>query len=118
MIIALFAFTLTVLGGVAGMLARQTRAIDERFERFGAQVDARFGQVDARFDQVDARLDRMDDRFDRMDTRLDRMDSRFDRMDIRLDRMDEHLGQLGSELVEVKIAIARLEGPQRRLQQL
>ncbi|WP_460782549.1 hypothetical protein [Microbacterium tumbae] len=65
MIIALFAFTLTVLGGVAGMLARQSKAID----------------------------------------------ARFDRMDARLEGVE-------GELVEVKVAIARLEGPQRRLQQL
>lgn len=71
-IIALFAFAVTMLGGVSGMLARQTRALEVRFER--------------------------------MDTRLDRLDTRFERVE--------------SELVEVKVAIARLEGPQRRLQQL
>lgn len=86
MIIALFAFTLTVLGGVAGLLSKQTR-----------ELDARFAQVDARFDRMDARFDRMDDR-------LDRMDDRFERIE--------------GELVEVKIAIARIEGPRRHLQQL
>lgn len=65
MIIALFAFTLTVVGAVAGMLARQTKALETRF--------------------------------DRIETRLDR-----------------HEG----ELVELKIAVARIEGPPRRLQQL
>lgn len=75
-IIALFAFTITVLGGVAGMLARQTKNLEGRF-------DARFDRIDARFDQIDTRLDR-------------------------------HEG----ELVDLKIAVARLEGPQRRLQQL
>ncbi|MBO9625046.1 MAG: hypothetical protein J7484_01575 [Microbacterium sp.] len=58
MIIALFAFTLTVLGGVAGMLARQSKALESRF-------------------------DRIDDRFDRIE----------------------------GDLVEMKVAIARLEGP-------
>ncbi|MGM7667932.1 hypothetical protein [Microbacterium sp. A93] len=72
MIIALFAFTVTVLGGVAVMLARLTRILDVRFDR-----------IDTRFDRIDARLDRHE-----------------------------------SELVDVKIAVARLEGPQRRLQQL
>lgn len=72
MIIALFAFTLTVLGGVATMLAKQTKTLD------------------ARLDRIDTRLDRMDDRFDRLE----------------------------GEVVEVKIAIARIEGPRRHLQQL
>lgn len=72
MIIALFAFTLTVLGGVATMLAKQTKTLD------------------ARLDRIDTRLDRMDDRFDRLE----------------------------GEVVEVRIAIARIEGPRRHLQQL
>lgn len=83
MIIALFAFTITVLGGVAGMLARQTKNLEGRFDQRFALIDARFDRIDARFDQIDTRLDR-------------------------------HEG----ELVDVKIAVARLEGPQRRLQQL
>ncbi len=39
---------------------------------------------------------------------IHRMDSRFDRLSDRIDRV-EH------ELVEVKIAVARLEGPPRHL---
>lgn len=38
MIIALFAFTVTVLGGVAGMLARQTRVMDARLAKLDADV--------------------------------------------------------------------------------
>ncbi|WP_460571720.1 hypothetical protein [Humibacter soli] len=38
MIVALFAFTLTVLGGVAGMLARQTRVMDARLATLDADV--------------------------------------------------------------------------------
>lgn len=72
MIIALFAFTVTVIGGVAGALAR-----------FAKGLEARFDRIDARFDRVDERIHRVED-----------------------------------ELVEVKVAIARLEGPRPRLQQL
>lgn len=86
MVIALFAFTVTVLGGAGAMFAWFARRMDARFDR----VDARFAGVDARLDRMDARLDRMDVRFERVE----------------------------NELVEVKVAIARLEGPQRRLQQL
>lgn len=83
MIIALFAFTLTVLGGVAGMLARQTKNLE--------------GQFNQRFDRIDGRMDRFDGRMDRFDGRMERLEN---------------------EVVEIKIAVARLEGPQRRLQQL
>jgi len=61
-------------------------------------------RVDAGFDQVDARFDQVDARFDRVDTRIDGLDARLNRVE--------------NELVEVKIAIARIEGPERRLQRL
>ncbi|MBQ3357341.1 MAG: hypothetical protein IJG47_00405 [Microbacterium sp.] len=57
MIIALFAFTATVLSGVGAMLAHQTRGLDARFVQMDARIDARFEQVDARFEQVDARFE-------------------------------------------------------------
>lgn len=100
MIIALFAFTVTVLGGVGGMLTHMMKRIDARFEL----VDARFELVDARFDRVDARFDRVDARIDRVESRIDRIESR--------------LSEIEHDVVEVKVAIARFEGPQRRLQQL
>lgn len=41
------------------------------------------------------------------------------RMDLRIDAVDKHLGdridRLADEMTEVKIAIARLEGPPRQL---
>ncbi|WP_157540829.1 hypothetical protein [Microbacterium sp. XT11] len=70
MIIALFAFSVTVLGGVSAMLTRQSHALEARFDK----VDARFEKVDDRFDQVHA------------------------------------------DIVDTKVAIARLEGPAPRLQ--
>jgi archaellum component FlaC len=79
MIVALFAFTVTVLGGVGGLLAHQSKALQHRFDK----IDDRFGKVDDRFDKID-------DRFDRLE----------------------------GELVEVKVAIARLEGPLPKLQRL
>jgi uncharacterized membrane protein len=79
MIIALFAFTVTVIGGVAGVLARFTKGLEMRFEK------------------IDSRFDRVDDCFDRLDQRIHRVED---------------------ELVEVKVAIARLEGPRPHLQRL
>lgn len=100
MIIALFAFMVSLGGGVRAMFAHLSK-----------RLDARFDLVDARFDQVDVRLDRMD-------ARMDRMDLRFDRMDGRMDRLEQGQAALEHELVEVKVAIARWEGPPRRLQHL
>jgi len=105
MIIALFSFTVAVLGGVGAMLARQSKGLDARFD----QVDARFEQVDARFVQVDAR-------FERLETRMDRLDGRMDRLEDRMDRLDGRMEHLSDELVGVKVAVARIEGPPRRLQ--
>jgi hypothetical protein len=52
MIIALFAFAVSVLGGVGGMLAHQTKRMDARFDK----VDERFEKVDARFEKVEAEI--------------------------------------------------------------
>lgn len=46
---------------------------------------------------------------------LRRMDERFKKVDERFDKMDERLTLLQSELNEVKVTVARLEGPHPRL---
>jgi hypothetical protein len=61
-IIAGFGFAATLLGGTAGLLARQSR----------------------------------------------RLETRFDRVESRLDRVE-------SEIVDLRVAVARIEGPQTRL---
>lgn len=48
----------------------------------------------------------------RMDERLDKS---YDRVDERFDKVDQRPDGLQSELTEVKIAVARLEGPRPRL---
>ena len=59
------------------------------------RMDARFAAVDAR---IDARFEAQDAKFE----------ARFDRLDDRLDRVE-------CELSDVKVAVARLEGPKPRL---
>jgi chromosome segregation ATPase len=126
MIIALFAFTVAVLGGVAGMLARQTKSIDARLDRLESSMDARFERVDSRFEKVDTHFERaessMDTRFEKVDTHFERvessMDTRFERVDAHFERIEDELAAVKGELVEVKVAIARLEGPLPRLQRL
>jgi len=88
------ALMVAAFSGMAFLLRRWEGRLDERFAEVDARFEARFDQIDARFDRVDARFDRVDARFDRVEGRLERVET---------------------ELTEVKIAIARLEGPQRRL---
>jgi hypothetical protein len=77
----------TTLGGFAWLVSR----MDRKFEG----VDAKFERVDARFD---ARFEGIDAKFERIDAKFD---AKFDRIDV--------------ELVEIKVAIARLEGARPRL---
>lgn len=51
----------------------------------------------------------------RMDERFEKVDQRFDKADDRFSRVDEQIRSVQSELNEVKVAVARLEGPQQRL---
>ena len=93
--------TIAAVATAIGMIFAGMHALLTRLER---RIDARFDQVDARFEQVDAR-------FAQVDARFDRMDARFDRMDARFDRMDTHVAQLETDLTDVKVSVARLEGP-------
>ncbi|MDT0156310.1 hypothetical protein Q9R19_01595 [Microbacterium sp. ARD32] len=63
----------------------------------GWMISHQTRQIDRRFDAVDVRMDRFETRMDRFETRMERVET---------------------ELVDVKIAIARFEGPAKRLQQL
>lgn len=82
--------SVTILSGMKWMLGRVEHRTDARF----AEMDARFERMDARFERMDARFDRMDARFDRMETRT-----------------DERFAEVGASLMEVKLGLARLEGP-------
>lgn len=75
----------TIFAGMHLMLRRVERRKDARFDA----VDARFGRVDARFDRADAR---------------------FDKVDARFDKVDEQIRLLRDDVVELKVAVARLEG--------
>jgi len=49
---------------------------------------------------------------DRLDGRIDRLE---ERLDARIDRLEERFDVLTHEVIEIKIAVARLEGPLPRL---
>lgn len=64
---------------------------------------------------INARIDKLDNRIDKLDSRVDKLDNRIDKLDNRIDRLDNRIDGLTQELTEVKITIARLEGPPPRL---
>lgn len=84
----------SVLIALGGGLFAGLAWVLKRMEHLFAKVDERFEKIDKRFDKVDARFAKVDERFD---------------------RVDERLIQLQSELNDVKVAVARLEGPPPRL---
>ncbi|MFS0794693.1 response regulator [Microbacterium sp. 1P10AE] len=90
----------TVLGGTKWMLNRVEQRSDQRF----AQVDRRFAEVDQRFAQVDQRFAQVDQRFAQVDQRFAQVERRFA-------EVDEQLRAVSASLTEVKISVARLEGP-------
>ena len=90
-IVAVFVAAVGFLSVVARMLRRQDARSDERFARERANTDQRFEQMQAY-----------------MDRRFDRVDAQFAETNTRISRVE-------SEVVEMKIAIARLEGPPRHL---
>lgn len=114
-IAAVFSAAVAFFVGVAGMLVWQTRRLDGRLASFETLMDARFTRVDQRFTDVDRRFEEIDRRFEKIDERFDRVDQRFDRVDQRFEKVDAELGGLRTELVDVKIAVARWEGPAPRL---
>jgi hypothetical protein len=58
-------------------------------------------RMDTRFAEVNARFGEVNDRFGEVNERLAEVNARIDR--------------IADEVVEVKVAVARLEGPQRHL---
>lgn len=103
--VALAAFFLTfavaILGGMKWMLARMEQRTDERFDR----VDRRFDQ---RFDRLEASTD---ERFARVDRQFGDVDRRFAEVDRRFAEIDGRFAEVGATLTDIKIALARIEGP-------
>jgi hypothetical protein len=109
-----------IVSGFGWMITR----MDARFVAVGARFEAQDAKFAARFEVQDAKFEA---RFEAQDTkfaaRFDAQDAkfgaRFDAQDAkfgaRFDRVDQRLDRVDNEIFEVKIAIARLEGPTQRL---
>src|SRR5699024_8178840 len=67
-----------------------------------------FRRMDEQFDKVEARFDTVEERFDMVDDRFARVYDRFA-------KVDGQLRSVQSELNDVKVAVARPEGPQNKL---
>jgi peptidoglycan hydrolase CwlO-like protein len=75
-----------------------------------------FAWMIQRIDRGDERLETsITSRIDRLDNRIDKLDNRIDKLDNRIDKLDNRIDGLTQELTDVKITIARLEGPPPRL---
>lgn len=92
---------LTTLGSFAGLLVAVVSGFAWVIRRTDAQVEHATNRLEARMDRLEDRMDRLEDRMDRLGDRMDRLQG--------------ELGGLARELTEVKIAVARLEGPLPRL---
>lgn len=119
-IIALFAFTATVLGGVSRMIARQSRGLEVRFDR----IDERFTKVET--DIADLRTELRTEMADlKTELKTDIADLRTelkgDMADLRAELkqdISEVKTDLKADIADVRISVARLEGPLPKLQRI
>jgi hypothetical protein len=105
--------TLTTIIGIVGVLA----SFGSAFVWLLRRMDARFDQFDAKLDtRIDGVETRLTERIDGVEARLtERIDGVETRLTERIDGVETRLTAVEHGLVDVKIAIARLEGPPPRL---
>jgi hypothetical protein len=105
--------TLTTIIGIVGVLA----SFGSAFVWLLRRMDARFDQFDAKLDtRIDGVETRLTERIDGVESRLtERIDAVETRLTERIDGVETRLTAVEHGLVDVKIAIARLEGPPPRL---
>ncbi|MGO4489253.1 response regulator [Microbacterium sp. 2RAF4] len=112
-IITMLATAATLLVAIIGGFGWTINRMDARFAAQDARLDARFAAQDARFDaRFDAQDAKFDARFAGVDARFDAQDAKFD---ARFAGVDARFDRIEQEIFDVKIAIARLEGPTPRL---
>ncbi|WP_159498962.1 hypothetical protein [Microbacterium sp. 18062] len=92
----------TLLLGFFGAFGWMIRRIDGVEQRLGARIDGVEEKLSARIDGVEEKLSA-------------RIDGVEEKLGARIDKVDARIGGVERELVEVKIAVARIEGPPRHL---
>ena len=102
MLVGIASILLALAGGFGWMIHRMDTTSSSLESKLGARIDA----VDARIDTVERNLGA-------------RIDSVERNLGARIDTAERNLGartdKINEELVEVKIAVARFEGPPRHL---
>lgn len=100
----------TLLLGFFGVFGWMMRRTDAQFEKFEEKLSARIDGVE---EKLGARIDGVEEK---LSARIDNLE---EKLEARIDGVEEKLGARISgverELVEVKIAVARIEGPPRHL---
>ncbi|MPS75643.1 MAG: response regulator [Microbacterium sp.] len=107
-VITILGSTVTIIVAMASGFGWLVTRMDSRF----AASDARIAMVEGRFSGME---ERMDARFAASDARFAMVEERFSGMDARFGALEERLTGIEHEVTEVRIAVARLEGPPRRL---
>jgi predicted nucleic acid-binding Zn-ribbon protein len=108
-IIALFAFTATVLGGVSRMLAKQSRGLDTRLD----SIDERFTRLETQITELRVEL--------KGDVAELRTELKGDISGLRVELKTEIADvktELKADIADVRVSIARLEGPLPKLQRI
>jgi hypothetical protein len=75
-----------------------------------------FDRIDARFEKVDGRFEKVDARFDKVEESIDARFEKFEASaDARFDKMFRELSAIRADIVDLKVDVARLEGPRPSL---
>jgi len=106
-VISAAALLLTSFGMFLGGLAWIVRRMDAQFARMNERIDQVEAKLSKRIDEVEVKLSL---RIDEVEAKLSK---RIDEVETKLSR---RIDQVGAEVVDVRIAVARLEGPPRHLQ--
>jgi polyhydroxyalkanoate synthesis regulator phasin len=131
-IVSAIGVVLTLGASLFAAGAWMIRRIDERLgtvdHRLSTRIDSVEGRLGARIDSVEeklgARIDTVEEKLTaRIDTVEEKLTARIDtveeKLTARIDTAEEKLGAridaVAADVTELKIAVARLEGPPRRL---
>lgn len=104
-LLAAASLVVALCGGLFAGFAWMLRRMDERFAQAEVSINERFAQTEVS----------VNDRFNTIDERFAAVDKRFNKIDENFDWVHQGMDDLRSELTEVKISVARLEGPRPRL---
>jgi len=123
--LAIVAFATAVPGNRSMFVSTETIAIvisaatlDGKATALGARIDGladRVGNLETTTAALGSRIDGLADRVGNLETTTAALGSRIDGLADRVGKVETEIGGMRGDLVEVKISVARLEGPPRHL---